>query len=258
MALKIAERWFEIRRVDADVTLLWEPYVDPLLRCNIWHVRGRDRDMIVDTGLGVASLHDATRHLIDKPVLAVATHAHADHRGGLHEFAERLAHPAEADDLIRQSRFASLRASDFDPEMRQAMADAGYPLPDELLTALPHAGYDTAHFRQHPAPATRLIDEGDVVDLGDRRFEVMHLPGHSPGFIALWEAASGTLFSGDVVYDGPLLDELDGSSIADYLHTMERLRSLPVSVVHAGHNDSFGRDRLVELTNAYINHRRTA
>ena len=74
----------------------------------------------------------------------------------------------------------------------------------------------------------------------------------------MWEAASGTLFSGDVVYDGPLLDELDGSSIADYLHTMERLRSLPVSVVHAGHNDSFGRDRLVELTDAYINHRRTA
>jgi len=258
MAMKIAERWFESRRVDADITLLWEPFVDPLLRCNIWHVRGRDHDMIVDTGLGVASLHDATRHLIDKPVLAVATHAHADHRGGLHEFAERLAHPAEADDLIRQSRFASLRASDFDPEMRQAMADAGYPLPDELLTALPYAGYDTAHFHQHPAPATRLIDEGDVVDLGNRRFEVMHLPGHSPGSIALWEAASGTLFSGDVVYDGPLLDELDGSSIADYLHTMERLRTLPVSVVHAGHNDSFGRDRLVELTDAYLNRRRSA
>lgn len=258
MALRIAERWFETRRVDADITLLWEPYVDPLLRCNIWHVRGRDRDMIVDTGLGVASLYDATRHLIDKPVLAIATHAHADHRGGLHEFAERLAHPAEADDLIRQSRFASLRAADFAPEMRQAMADAGYPLPDELLSALPHAGYDTAHFHQHPAPATRLIDEGDVVDLGNRHFAVMHLPGHSPGSIALWEAASGTLFSGDVVYDGPLLDELDGSSIADYLHSMERLRTLPVSVVHAGHDDSFGRDRLIELADAYISRRRMA
>jgi glyoxylase-like metal-dependent hydrolase (beta-lactamase superfamily II) len=256
MPLRIAERWFEIRRVDDGITLLWEPHVDPLLRCNIWHVRGRDRDLMVDTGLGIVSLTDATRHLIDKPVAAVATHAHADHRGGFHEFAERIAHPAEAGDLMRQSRFASLRATDFDPEMRQRMADAGYPLPDELLSALPHEDYDTAHFRQHLAPATRLVDEGDVVDLGDRTFEVLHLPGHSPGSIGLWEAATGTLFSGDAIYDGPLLDELDGSSIPAYIATMERLRALPVTVVHGGHDPSFGRDRLIELADGYLRRRR--
>ncbi len=68
-----------------------------------------------------------------------------------------------------------------------------------------------------PAPPTRLLDDGDVVDCGDRSFEVLHLPGHSPGSIGLWEAASGILFSGDAVYDGPLLDELDGSDIDDYV-----------------------------------------
>jgi hypothetical protein len=31
----IADRWFEIRRIDDDITLLWEPHVVPLLRCNI-------------------------------------------------------------------------------------------------------------------------------------------------------------------------------------------------------------------------------
>jgi glyoxylase-like metal-dependent hydrolase (beta-lactamase superfamily II) len=101
-----------------------------------------------------------------------------------------------------------------------------------------------------------VLDEGDVIDLGDRAFEVLHLPGHSPGSIGLWDAVSGTLFSGDAVYDGPLLDEIDGSDIDDYLATMERLRELPVTVVHGGHEPSFDRRRLVELCDAYLTLRR--
>jgi glyoxylase-like metal-dependent hydrolase (beta-lactamase superfamily II) len=103
----------------------------------------------------------------------------------------------------------------------------------------------------------RYIQDGDEIDLGDRCFEVIHLPGHSPGSIGLWEQATGTLFSGDAIYDGPLLDELPESSIHDYCQTMERLLGLPVNVVHAGHDPSFGRDRLHELARAYLRRRRS-
>src|SRR5882724_8940654 len=99
MALPIGDRWFEHRSIGDGITLLWEPHVIPLMRCNIWHIRGRDRDLIIDTGMGVASLHDATRHLIDKPVLAVATHTHLDHVGGHHEFEETVVHATEAGTL---------------------------------------------------------------------------------------------------------------------------------------------------------------
>ena len=81
---------------------------------------------------------------------------------------------------------------------------------------------------------------------------MLHLPGHSPGSIGLWEAATGVLFSGDALYDGPLLDELDGSDIDDYCATMRRLRELPVRVVHGGHEPSFDGARLVELCDAYL------
>ena len=91
-----------------------------------------------------------------------------------------------------------------------------------------------------------------MIDLGNRQFEVLHLPGHSPGSIGLWEAASGTLFSGDAVYDGPLLDALHHSDRTAYARTMERLLSLPVQVVHAGHDPSFGRERLHEIARAYL------
>ena len=54
-------------------------------------------------------------------------------------------------------------------------------------------------------------------------------------------------FSGDAIYDGPLLDNLHHSKIADYIETTLRLMSLPVTTVHAGHEPSFGRQRLLEI-----------
>ncbi len=255
MTLKIGERWFDFARIDDDITLIWEPHVDPFIRCNIWHVRGRERDMMVDSGLGIASLKDAARALLDKPLAAVATHSHYDHIGGFHEFEERIAHRSESEELAEPRGFASLTAVDLDERVVDAIRASGYELPEALVTALPHDGYDIADYRLRPAPATRLVDEGDGIDLGDRVFEVLHLPGHSPGSMGLWEAASGTLFSGDAVYDGPLLDELPGSDIPRYVATMKRLRELPVSVVHAGHEPSFGSERLRELADAYLRQR---
>ncbi len=77
---------------------------------------------------------------------------------------------------------------------------------DDIFTALPPAPYQSARYAVGAAPATRLLWDGDVVDLGDRHFEVIHTPGHSPGGIALWEAATGILIAGDIVYDGELIE----------------------------------------------------
>ena len=73
-----------------------------------------------------------------------------------------------------------------------------------------------------------------MIDLGNRVLEVVHTPGHSPGGIALWEAASGTLFSGDIVYDGPLIEDTYHANAADYVRSMTRLLELPVRTVHGG------------------------
>src|SRR6202035_5295683 len=109
MPVEIAERWFEMRGVDDAITLLWEPHVMPLMRCNIWHVRGRDRDLLIDTGMGISSLREAARDLLEKPVIAVATHTHADHIGGHFEFEDCLVHRDEADRLRHPGGRGTLR-----------------------------------------------------------------------------------------------------------------------------------------------------
>lgn len=250
--MKLADRWFEQTTISDEITLIREPFVDELLRCNIWHVKGRDNDLLVDTGMGICSLKEEIEELLGKPVIVVATHSHLDHMGSMAEFDTRVIHRCEADVLSNPPQI-SLDAGDWPVEEINDLRESGYALKSErLITALPRAGFDLHAFHTPAAVPTRLVDEGDIIDLGNRHFEVLHLPGHSPGSIGLWEAETGTLFSGDAVYDGPLLDTLSDSNIADYLVTMERLGELPVNVVHGGHDESFGRERLREIARDYL------
>jgi glyoxylase-like metal-dependent hydrolase (beta-lactamase superfamily II) len=254
--LPVAAEWFSATPAGAGVTLLTEPWVDEFLRANLWLVTGHERDLLIDTGNGVAPLLPAVHALQGhpgKPLLAVVTHAHSDHMGGLHEFRERLVHRLEAEALASAADVACLVTDQLPASLLAEIAADGLELPEVLVTAAPYDGFDPTTFAVKTTTATRTLDEGDAIDLGDRVFTVLHLPGHSPGSIGLWEETSGVLFSGDAVYcDGPLLDQMPGSDIAAYLATMRRLRDMPVALVHAGHDPSFGRDDLVRICDEYI------
>jgi glyoxylase-like metal-dependent hydrolase (beta-lactamase superfamily II) len=254
MTLRIADRWFDYRHVDDDITWLWEPHVLNYTRCNIWHIRGRDRDLLVDTGYGIGSLQDEVGHLFQRPIAAIATHTHYDHIGGHHEFADCRMHAAETAWFKPTGDVINLNAEVmFGLSGVEKLRAAGYDVPlGPIISALPRAGFDLACCPAHTPPQPSLIEDGDVIDLGNRQFEVLHLPGHSPGGIGLWEAVTGTLFSGDTVYDGPLLDAFEDANIADYIASMKRLRDLPVRIVHGGHEPSFGRDRLVAIIDDYL------
>ena len=251
--MKIADRWYEFKRMDDEVTLIWEPYADPLIRCNIWHVKGGNRDMLVDTGLGIVSLKEAAKSIFDKHLTAVATHTHYDHIGGMFEFDDRVVHELEATSMSDAVDGMVLRVSGFNYSDVQIMREAGYALDqDELISALPAKGFNLDTHRLEPVAPTWTVVEGDIIDLGNRVFEVIHLPGHSTGSIGLWEERTQTLFSGDAVYDGPLLTNFPGAHIDDYVQSLLRLRKLPVNVVHGGHERSFGRERLVQIIDHYL------
>jgi glyoxylase-like metal-dependent hydrolase (beta-lactamase superfamily II) len=210
------------------VTLIDEPQIHQFYRCNVWHVRGRDGDMLVDSGMGVVSLRDHVALVTERPLQAVASHTHFDHIGTHHEFPCRLCHAAEAH-LLRAPTRANTVADKY--------------VTDAIYHTLPPAPYDSAAYCPAPAPATRLLWDSDIVDLGDRHFQVIHTPGHSPGGIALWEAATGVLFAGDIVYDGELVEGTTDLEQWQYRVSMERLLALPVRVVHAGHFASYSGDR---------------
>jgi len=244
MDLPVAERWFRTERVAPDLTLLVERHLDRFFESNVWHLRGRDRDLVVDTGNGIGDLRGELEPLVEgREMIAIATHQHFDHIGGLHAFEERWCHPADANGLRRPFELALLR-DDFPEGLEDEIRWFGYEPPELVVTAVPWSGFDLRGWRTPATEPTRLIDEGDVVDLGDRVLEVLHVSGHTPGSIALWDAGEGLLFTGDTAaLDDPLSTEDETA----FVRSLERLRALPVELVCAGHSRPFGRAELRAL-----------
>ena len=232
-----ADQWYRIRTVGDGVTWIDEPFIQEFYRCNIWHVRGRDRDMLVDSGMGVVSLREQIPLVTEKPCAAIASHTHFDHIGCHHEFEDRRVHADEAAILAEPTRANTLA----DPYVE-----------DGIFTKLPPTPYASTEDAVRAAPATTILHAGDVIDLGDRVFEVMHTPGHSPGGIMLFDKASGILFSGDTVYDGPLIDDAYHSDLTAYIASMKRILDLPVRVIHGGHFPSFDGQKYRDLIRRFL------
>lgn len=244
-ALPAGQSWFSRTKPDptlgANLAAYTEPFLNDYFRANFYHLKGRDLDLVIDAGMGLAPLVPRLELTPGKPVLAVATHIHADHVGSLFEFAERAGPRAEAE------AFATM-------DDRWTFADEFRALA-EPVTRLPSAGWKAADYRIEPAPLTLILDEGDRIDTGDRSFTVLHLPGHSFGCIGLYDEYDGLLFSGDAVYDDRLIDGMWCSNRDDYCATMRRLAELPVRIVHGGHGRSFGEARLREIARKYLRRR---
>ncbi|MDH3016815.1 MBL fold metallo-hydrolase [Gordonia alkanivorans] len=77
-----------------------------------------------------------------------------------------------------------------------------------LAAVSEHTGVPTAAGRfdapELPVAPDRLVDDGDVIEVGDLRFEAIHLVGHTPGSIALALTDGDTvhLFTGDCLFPG--------------------------------------------------------
>jgi glyoxylase-like metal-dependent hydrolase (beta-lactamase superfamily II) len=234
--LPVVHPWFGAEDAGDGVTRLIETHVDPFLESNVWHVRGSERDLVVDAANGIGALRPAIDALGDgRPVVAVVTHAHFDHVGGLHEFDDRRCHRFDAD--MPTPGGLRLMREDFPAWLVEDFKYYDSPMPDIVaLRGVPDRRFDPSAWTTPAVTANVFLDEGDVVDLGVRTFTVLHTPGHTAGSICLWDEASGALFSGDAVYVDARLGWGDPVAFAA---SLERLRDLDVRVVHSGHGRSF-------------------
>ncbi|RUU01713.1 MBL fold metallo-hydrolase [Mesorhizobium sp. USDA-HM6] len=230
--------WFVAESVSDRILRIWEPYVHPFFRANLFHVVGRDADLVIDFGMGLKSLRRFLHIKAGKPVIAVASHAHVDHVGSFHEFEHRLGHATEAE------AFATMTDA-------STLADLFRNQP-EAVCPRPHPSWAPQKYVIAPAPLTEVLTEDARIETGDASYRTLHLPGHSPGSIGLLDEQNGVLFSGDAIYDGSLVDDLPGCDKVEYRKTMERLLTLEVDVAYGGHGSPMSRQRMRSIAEGYL------
>lgn len=88
-------------------------------------------------------------------------------------------------------------------------------------------------------PADRVLEDGDHIEAGALRLDVMHTPGHTPGSICLYAAVAGGphLFSGDTLFAGSVgRTDFPGGDARSIRASIGRLALLPAeTLVHPGH-----------------------
>lgn len=209
------DEWFEIERLSDHSYRITEGSM-----FGTYLVAGDERALQIDAGGGFGNLRGAVESLVDVPVSLLITHAHWDHLGSAHQFSgDALINGRERTDDGQVP--LDIVTDDFGYGPDQFIADwrgAGRSFPD---------GFDADAFEIPTTTGVEAVEDGDVIDLGGRELELLHVPGHSPGQTAALDREDGVLYGADVIHnDHGLYIHFVGCDLHDYIETFERLREL--------------------------------
>lgn len=212
-AVAVEDDWFTARVVAPGVFAISEPRqyegVTSFLAV------GSGRAVLFDSGLGVAPISRVVRQLTALPVTVINSHTHFDHVGGNQEFTDvlnlddpfsRASARGEVGESLREYASATLAEDRVCGPLPVGVASRVYEIPTWRVAA--------------------QVRDGDVIELGERRLEVLHTPGHTPDSLSLLDRANGLLFTGDTYYSGEIYLWSPETDVADYSDSIDRLSGL--------------------------------
>jgi len=165
---------------------------------------------LIDTGLGKGLLKEIGKHIPPEKIrFVINTHCHFDHIGGNGLFPK-------ADILMHEKDAVAVKNEDS----------------SVVLNGLFGGGICTR--------VTKTLSDGDSVDLGSGKLEVLHTPGHTAGSICLSFGKESALFTGDTLFSGCCgRTDLPTGSERDMGRSLKLISGLKYGKAYPGHGPSF-------------------
>ncbi|WP_010273391.1 MBL fold metallo-hydrolase [Paenibacillus senegalensis] len=199
--------------------------ITDLMDCNVYLIDAGSEAFLIDAGGGVqpeliVKQIEQSGISTDKITRLLLTHIHGDHAAGASYFQQRYGWKV----IVSKEAAPWLEAADHDKTSLNAAIAAGvYP----------------ENFKYEPCPVSRSVEDGDRLEIGNVRLQVIETPGHSRGHVSyVWERQGQRLiFSGDVIFAGGkiVLQQTWDCVIQDYAKSIERLHELNIDALFPGH-----------------------
>lgn len=229
--------WFEVYRIRPGVFAIYEPrqYEEVIS----YLVVGSTRALLFDTGLGIGDIRGLVAQLTQLPITVLNSHTHFDHTGSNWQFANILGLDTP---YTRQNEVGATH---------EQVQEVVIP---ERFCGNPPPGFEPGKYEIRPFRISRFVKDGEVIDLGGRRLEVIRTPGHAPDALCLLDRKNKLLFTGDTFYAGPIFLYVPETNLADYERSVERLVKLvpQLDLLLTGHNFPAEKpEMLVRLRDAF-------
>jgi glyoxylase-like metal-dependent hydrolase (beta-lactamase superfamily II) len=207
---------------------------------------------LVDTGPNSGKALDELQgqlsdrgHSIDDLELVILTHQHIDHLGLVEIIVEHSGAEVAALGLAARRLANFSEDAELDDEFSAGLM-LRHGIPENVVIALQGVSRSFRAWGSR-ARVTRPLEDGEALELGGRRLEVMHRPGHSPSDTVFWDERRRILIAADhllpTISSNPLITRpLDGSdrrtqALVSYIDSLRKTRELPAEIVLPGHGD---------------------
>lgn len=208
--IKTSRPWFKVYDVGNNVFAIDEPY--NYEETIAYLIIGKNKALLFDTGMGMDSISLVVKELTQLPIMVLNSHTHFDHIGGNREFSDILAMNTSYTRNNAANGYTHL-------EVRNEVTPEAF-----CNSRLPQL--DTANYYTHPFKVSKFIEDHDIIDLGNRRIQVIASPGHAPDAICLFEPRTGYLWTGDSFYIGPIFLFDKDSDLKAYQQSINRMAFL--------------------------------
>jgi glyoxylase-like metal-dependent hydrolase (beta-lactamase superfamily II) len=225
----VGDPWFKVVELPKDVFgIIEDGHAEEV--CSFL-ILGKDKALLLDTGMGVSNIVPVVNQLTDLEMIVVNSHSHFDHIGDNWRFPAVHIYADEYAMNVLSVGFS-----------HEAVIHDSAP---ELFTKPLPPGFEPSKYEIKPMQREKVVplQDGDVLNLGDRRLEVIHTPGHSQDGISLLDREGRALFIGDTycewlfAFIGPETPGFGYSDLKAYERTMKKLASLvpDLDYIYASH-----------------------